>query len=425
MTRSDSQRVVVTGIGAVTPIGHDVPSSWAALLAGRSGVGPITQFDTTNFKVHIAAEVRDFDPTRFVDKREARRMDRFLHFAAAAAQEALADAQLDMARQDPRRVGVVVGSGIGGVHTLLEQQEILVERGPHRVSPFTIPGLMLNGASAHISIMLGARGPNLALATACSTGTHALGEAAAIIRRGSADVVIAGGSEAAIVPLAIAGFENMGALSTRNDAPTRASRPFDADRDGFVMGEGAGIVVLERLDRALARGAHIYAALVGYGATADAYHIAAPAEDGVGAAECMQMALADADLPPTTAVDYINAHGTSTPLNDAGETRAIKAVFGEHAYRLAVSSSKSMTGHLMGAAGAIEAIFCLLAIRDQVLPPTINYETPDPACDLDYVPNQARRATVNVTMSNSFGFGGHNGTVMFARIPQGTRERAS
>ena len=423
MTRSHAQRVVVTGIGAVTPVGNDVPSSWAALLVGHSGVGLITQFDTTDFKVRIAAEVKDFDPTRFVDKREARRMDRFLHFAAAAAQEALADTQFDMAHQDPRRVGVVVGSGIGGVHTLLEQQAILVERGPRRVSPFTIPGLMLNSAAAHISIMLGARGPNLALATACATGTHALGEAAALIRRGSADVVIAGGSEAAIVPMAMAGFENMGALSTRNDAPERASRPFDADRDGFVMGEGAGIVVLERLDLALARGARIYAELVGYGVNNDAFHLAAPAEDGGGAAECMQIAIEDAGLPPT-AVDYINAHGTSTPLNDAGETRAIKAVFSEHAYRLAISSSKSMTGHLMGAAGAIEAIFCLLAMRDQVLPPTINYETSDPACDLDYVPNQARPATVNVTMSNSFGFGGHNGTVMFARIPESSREPA-
>lgn len=292
---------------------------------------------------------------------------------------------------------------------------MLEEKGPRRVSPFTVPGLMLNSAAAHISITLGARGPNLALATACATGSHAIGEAAEIIRRGQADVMVAGGAEAAIVPMAMAGFENMGALSSRNDEPTRASRPFDADRDGFVMGEGAGIIVLERLDRARERGAPIYGELLGYGATSDAYHITAPAEDGGGAADCMAMALADAGLPPT-AVDYINAHGTSTPLNDAGETRAIKQVFGEHAYRLAVSSSKSMTGHLMGAAGAIEAAFVLLALRHQILPPTVNYETPDPACDLDYVPNRARPAAVETGMSNSFGFGGHNGTVLFGRL---------
>lgn len=416
MTHPDSQRVVATGIGMVTPLAHDVPGTWAAILAGRSGIGPITQFDTTHFKTTIAAEVRDFDASRYVDKQQVRRMDRFLHLAAAAAREALADARFAMTDHDPRRVGVVIGSGIGGVHTLLEQNQVVLERGPRRVSPFAVPGLMLNSAAAHVSIEIGARGPNLALATACATGTHAIGEAGEVIRRGQADVVIAGGSEAAIVPMAMAGFENMGALSSRNDEPARASRPFDAGRDGFVMGEGAGIIVLERLDRARARGAHIYGELIGYGITADAYHITAPAESGVGAAECMHMALAGAGLAPE-AVDYINAHGTSTPLNDAGETRAIKQVFGDHAYRLAVSSTKSMTGHLMGAAGAIEAAFCLLALRDQILPPTINYEAPDPTCDLDYVPNQARPARVDVAMSNSFGFGGHNGTVMFRRLP--------
>jgi 3-oxoacyl-[acyl-carrier-protein] synthase II len=420
-TRPPSQRVVVTGLGMVTPLGNDVPSSWAALLAGRSGVGPITSFDSSDLKTRIAAEVKDFDPARYMDRREARRMDRFLHFAVAAAQEALSDAGFDMAKQDPRRVGVVVGSGIGGVGTLLEQSEVLRERGPRRISPFTIPGLMLNGAAAQISIMLGARGPNLALATACATGSHALGEAAAIIRRGSADIMIAGGAEAALVRLAMAGFDNMGAMSCRNDSPEHACCPFDARRDGFVMGEGAGMVLLERFDLAQARGARIYAELAGYGATGDAFHITAPAEDGVGAAECMAMALTDSGLPPT-AIDYINAHGTSTPLNDTIETRAIKATFGEHAYRLAVSSSKSMTGHLMGAAGAVEAIFCVLALRDQILPPTINYEVPDPDCDLDYVPNQARPATINVAMSNSFGFGGHNGTVLFSRIPRPLRE---
>lgn len=415
MTRPDSQRVVATGIGLVTPVGNDVPSTWAALLAGQSGAGLITQFDHTEFKTHFAAEVKDFDPTRYVDKQQARRMDRFLHFAVAAAQEALADARFDMAQQDPRRMGVVMGTGIGGVHVLLEQYDIFRDRGPRRVSPFTVPGLMPNSAAAQISITIGARGPNLAIATACAAGTHAVGEAAELIRRGAADVMIAGGSEAGIVPLSMAGFENMGALSSRNDEPQRASRPFDAGRDGFLMGEGAGIVVLERLDRARSRGARIYGEIIGYGATADAYHITAPAEDGAGAAECMRMALADAGLAPA-AVDYINAHGTSTPLNDAGETRAIKIVFGEHAYRLAVSSTKSMTGHLMGAAGAIEAVFCLLVLRDQVLPPTINYETPDPLCDLDYVPNRARPARVNVAASNSFGFGGHNGTLIFGRL---------
>ncbi len=415
MSHPDSQRVVVTGIGLITPVGNDVPTSWAAILAGRSGAGYITRFDQTNFKTHIACEVKDFDPTRYVDKQEARRFDRNLHLAVAAAKEALADAGFDMARHDPRRVGVVIGSGIGGVNVLLEQDAICRERGPRRVSPFAVPGLMLNSAAAHVSIMLGARGPNLAIATACATGTHAIGEAAEIIRRGRADVMIAGGSESAVVPMAIAGFETMGAVSSRNDEPARASRPFDADRDGFVMGEGSGILVMERIDVAQARGAKIYGEVLGYGVNADAYHITAPREDGAGAAECMQLALADAGLAPS-AVDYINAHGTSTPLNDAGETHAIKTIFGEHAYRLAVSSTKSMTGHLMGAAGAIEGIFSLLALRDQILPPTINYETPDPRCDLDYVPNVARPATVNVAMSNSFGFGGHNGTILLGRL---------
>jgi len=416
LTRPSSQRVVITGLGAITPLGHSVPSTWDTILAGRSGIGPITQFDCSKFKTRIAAEVKDFDPTDYVDRREARRLDRFLHFAAAALQEVTNDAMLDMAHQDPQRVGVVVGSGIGGIHTLLAQDKVLRERGPHRVSPFTVPGLMLNSAAAQVSIILGARGPNLALATACATGSHALGEAASIIRRGQADVMIAGGSEAAIVPLAMAGFDNIGAMSKRNDEPERSCRPFDAERDGFVMGEGAGLLVMERLDLAQARGAHIYGELIGYGATGDAFHLTAPDENGTGAAECMRMALEDAGLAPSD-VDYINAHGTGTLLNDAGETRAIKAVFGEHAYRLAVSSTKSMTGHLMGAAGAIEGIFSLLALRDQVLPPTINYETPDPVCDLDYVPNQARTTTVNVVMSNSFGFGGHNATVIFRRLP--------
>ncbi len=415
MTRPDSQRVAITGMGLVTPVGNDLPSTWSAILAGRSGAGRITRFDTASFKTRIAAEVKDFEPTRYMDKKDARRMDRIVHFAVAAAQEAIADARLDVAYYTPRRVGVVVGSGIGGVHTLLEQHDIMNERGPRRVSPFTVPGLMLNSAAAHISIMIGARGPNIAIATACATGTHAIGEAAEMIRRGSADAMLCGGAEAAIVPMAMAGFENMGAISSRNDEPERASRPFDLTRDGFVMGEGAGILALERLDLARARGATIYAELAGYGATADAFHITAPLEDGSGAIDCMQIALHDAGLAPE-AVQYINAHGTSTPLNDASETLAIKTVFGDHAYRLAISSTKSMTGHLMGAAGAIEGIFTVLALRDQVLPPTINYATPDPVCDLDYVPNRSRPAAVDVAMSNSFGFGGHNASAIFRRV---------
>jgi 3-oxoacyl-[acyl-carrier-protein] synthase II len=402
-------------MGLVTPVGNDVPSSWSAILAGRSGIGRITEFDHSTFKTHIAAEVKNFDASLYVDKKDTRRMDRFLHFAAAAAQEAVADAKLDVAFFTPRRVGVVVGSGIGGVHILLEQHDIMNERGPRRVSPFTVSGLILNSAAAHISIMLGARGPNYAIATACATGTHTIGEAAEIIRRGSADAMICGGSEAAIVPMAMAGFENMGALSGHNEEPERSSRPFDLHRDGFVMGEGAGILVLERLDLARARGAHIYAELAGYGTTCDAHHVTAPLEDGSGAIDCMQIALDDAGLAPE-AVQYINAHGTSTQLNDATETLAIKTVFGDHAYRLAASSTKSMTGHLMGAAGAIEGVFSVLSLRDQMMPPTINYETPDPACDLDYVPNQARAAAIDVVMSNSFGFGGHNATVVFRQV---------
>ncbi len=415
MTRTDSQRVVVTGLGAVTPIGNDVPTTWAALLAGRSGAGPVTRFDASDLKTRIAAEVKDFDPTQYVDRKEARRMDRFLHFAAAAAIQALADARFDMANYDPRRVGVIIGSGIGGVETMLTQYDILRERGPRRISPFTVPALMLNSASAHVSIMLGARGPNMAIGSACATGTHSVGEAAAIIRRNDADVMIAGGAEAAILRLTMAGFDCMGAMSTCNEHPEQASRPFDARRDGFVIAEGAGVLVLERLDLARARGAHIYGELAGYGASADAYHITAPAEDGNGAVESMLMALRSAEIQPAE-VDYINAHGTSTPMNDAIETAAIKTALGEHAYRVAISSSKSMTGHLMAAAGAVESAFCLLAMRDQILPPTINQQEKDPACDLDYVPNQARPARVKVAMSNSFGFGGHNATVIFRQV---------
>jgi 3-oxoacyl-[acyl-carrier-protein] synthase II len=413
--------VAITGLGLLTPLGNDVSSSWSAILAGRSGAGPITQFDCSQYKTRIAAEVKDFDPHLYMDRKDARRIDRCAQLAIAATQQALIDAKFDMGRYDPWRVGVLIGSGIGGIRTLLEQLEVLLERGPRRVSPFTIPGLMLNAPAAHVSIAMGARGPNLALATACATGSNALGEAAEIIRRGRADVMIAGGSETAIVKLAMAAFDNLGALSTRNEEPERASRPFDALRDGFLMAEGAGVLLLERLDLARARGARIYAELAGYGCTGDAFHITAPSEDGIGAAECMRLALEDAGLQPTE-VDYINAHGTSTPLNDASETLSIKQVFGEYAYKLPISSTKSMTGHLMGAAGAIEAAFTVLAMRDQWLPPTINHEVPDPVCDLDYVPNVARRAPVDVAMSNSFGFGGHNATLIFRRLSDSDSE---
>jgi len=412
---SEIRRVVVTGLGAVTPVGNDVPTTWEALLAGRSGVDYIRSFDPSGLKTQFAAEVKNFDPTKYMSRREARRLDRFTHFALAAAIEAVADAGLDLEAEDPSEVGVLIGSAVGGISSLLEQAALMERRGPRRVSPFLIPALMINGAAGQVAITFGLQGPNLAVATACATGAHAIGEAAAIISRGDAQVMLAGGSEAGIVPVAIAGFNVMGALSTRNDDPQRACRPFDADRDGFVMGEGAGMVVLESLEHALARGARIYGELLGYGATSDAFHITAPVEDGKGAAIAMQKALDRAGIPPT-AVDYINAHGTSTPLNDVSETMAIKTVFGEHAYRLAVSSTKSMIGHLLGAAGAVETIFCLLTLRDQVLPPTINYETPDPACDLDYVPNVARKAEVNVAMSNSFGFGGHNAALVFGRF---------
>ena len=409
------RRVVITGLGAVTPVGNDVPTTWEALLNGRSGVERIRRFDPSELKTQFAAEVKDFDAAQYTGRREARKLDRFTHFALAAACEAVADAGLDWAAEDPSEIGVLVGSAVGGIISLLEQAALMEQSGPRRVSPFLIPALMMNAAAGQIAITFGLQGPNLAVATACATGSHAIGEAAAIIRRGDAQVMLAGGSEAGIVPVAIAGFNVMGALSTRNDDPQGACRPFDADRDGFVMGEGAGMMVLESLAHAQARGARIYGELLGYGATADAFHITAPAEDGKGAAMAMQRALEQAAISPT-AVDYINAHGTSTRLNDASETAAIKMVFGEHAYRLAVSSTKSMTGHLLGAAGAVEAIFCLLALRDQMFPPTINYETPDPACDLDYVPNVARQAKADVAMSNSFGFGGHNAALVLGRF---------
>ncbi len=406
------KRVVVTGLGAVTPLGNDVPTLWENLLAGRSGAGLITQFDPSGLEVRIAAEVKDFDPVALFGRREARRHDRFTLFALEAARQAIVDADLRLDREDRDAVGVVIGTGIGGALTFLENYDILKEAGPRRVSPFMIPMMMPNAASAVIALTYGLRGPNMMVASACATGAHAVGEAAEIIRRGDAEVMICGGSEAVIHPLSLSGFANMGALSSRNDDPQRASRPFDAGRDGFVLGEGAGVLVLESLEHAQARGALVYCELAGYGASCDAYHIAAPEEAGEGAALAMRRALADAGLPPE-AVDYINAHGTSTPLNDRIETQAIRTVFGPHADHLVVSSTKSMIGHLMGAAGAVEAIVCVKSLETGWVHPTINYEAPDPACDLDYVPNQARYLKPRVALSNSFGFGGHNGCLIF------------
>jgi len=408
------RRVVVTGLGAVTPVGNDVPTTWAALVEGRSGVGPITHFDASELSTRIAAEVKDFDPVALFGPRESRRMDRFTQFALAATQEALQDAGLRSDEWTPGRVGIIIGTGVGGIATLLDQAKVLETRGPRRLSPFAIPMIMANAAAAQVAITYGITGPSLAVISACATGTNAIGEAAAFIRRGDADVMICGGSEAPLVPVAVAGFAIMGALSTRNDEPQRASRPFDAERDGFVAGEGAGILILESYEHAVARGARLYAEVVGYGTTSDATHITAPDEEGRGAAEAMRLALISAGLRPEE-VDYINAHGTSTPLNDKTETRAIRTIFGAHADRLVVNSTKSMIGHLMGAAGAVEAIATIKALETGIVHPTINYEHPDPECDLDYVPNQARRVNPRTALSNSFGFGGHNACVAFRK----------
>ncbi len=410
-----SRRVVVTGMGCISPVGNNVKETWESILAGKSGAAMITHFDASKHKTRFAAEVKGFDPVALLSVREARKMDRFTQFAAAVAIEALDQAGLKIDELNRDRVGVVIGTAIGGIGTLLEQADVMRERGPERVSPFLVPMMIPDSAPGMLAIRFGARGPNMALATACASGNNAIGEALEMIRRGAADVMIAGASEAALVPVAMAGMNVMTALSTRNDDPQTASRPFDKDRDGFLMGEGAGMLILESLEHAQARGATILGEVTGYGTTDDAHHISAPAENGAGAAMAMKLALQNAGLD-TTDISYINAHGTSTPLNDKSETAAIKTVFGEQAYSIPVSSTKSMTGHLLGASGAIEAVFCILAIRDEILPPTINYRTPDPECDLDYVPNEPRKASPKHVMSNSFGFGGHNATLIFSRF---------
>jgi 3-oxoacyl-[acyl-carrier-protein] synthase II len=407
------RKVVITGIGAVTPIGNDARTTWEAALAGRSGIDHIRAFDASEAPVTIAGEVKDFDPEGLASPKELRRLDRNVLFALAAAKEALDDAGSNGFRPD--RVGIVLGSAIGGFIELMRQADILRERGPDRVSPNFIPNVLVDSASGQLAIELGIRGPNYAIVSACATGSHTIGEGAELIRNGHADAILAGGTEACIHPLILAGFTSMRGLAAANGDPTKASRPFDATRAGFVMAEGAGVVVLEELESAQARGADIYAEVLGYGASNDAYHMAAPDPDSVGVVEMMRSALERSNVEPD-AVDYINAHGTSTPLGDAAETKAVKEVFGDHAYELAVSSTKSVMGHTFGAAGAVEAIMCALAIREGILPPTINYENPDPDCDLDYVPNEARKAEVRVALSNAMGLGGHNGCVLLGRV---------
>lgn len=409
------QRVVVTGLGCISPVGNDAQAAWQNIQNGVSGVDWITHYDASDYKTRFAAEVKGFDGAALFGGREVRKMDRFAQFAVAAALQAVEQAGLTIDDHNRDRVGVVIGTGIGGIATLFEQMQVFDQRGPGRVSPFLVPMMLPDTGAAMIAIHLGARGPNMAVVTACATGSNAVGEAAELIRRGQADVVLAGGSEAAIVPIAMAGLNVMTALSTHNEDPQRASRPFDRTRDGFVMGEGAAVLVLESLEYAQARQARPLAEVSGYGFTNDAYHISAPAENGAGAARCMQMALDSAGLGAAD-IDYINAHGTSTPLNDKSETAAIKTVFGARAYTTPVSSTKSMTGHLLGASGALEALICVQVLQHGILPPTINYETPDPECDLDYVPNHARRAAARQVMSNSFGFGGHNASLILSRV---------
>jgi 3-oxoacyl-[acyl-carrier-protein] synthase II len=406
------RRVVITGLGLTTPLGVGLDNVWSRILAGESGIGPITRFDASQHDTKIAGEVKGFNAEEYIAPKELKRLDLFIQYALAATKIAVEGAKLDMAKEDAERVGVIVGTGLGGLPTLEKYHSILLERGPSRISPFFIPMLIANEAPGNIAIHYGMKGPNLSIVTACATGAHSIGDAYRVIQYGDADVMIAGGTEANLTPLTVGGFNALKALSTRNDAPEKASRPFDKERDGFVIAEGAGILVLEELDRARQRGARIYAEIIGYGYNGDAYHITAPSPDGDGSIRCMKLALKDAGITPAD-VDYINAHGTSTKLNDSSETLAIRQVFGEKAHKIPVSSTKSMTGHLLGAAGAVEAIFSVLAIRDQVCPPTINYEHPDPECDLDYVPNSARKHRINVVISNAFGFGGTNAVLAF------------
>ncbi len=407
----EKKRVVITGMGAVTPLGLDVATTWKNLIEGKSGVGPLTRVPASEFPMKVAAEIRDFDPGAFVDKKEARKMDRFTQFAVAASLMALKDANLEITEDIAPRVGVWIGSGIGGMETYEQNFRQFLEKGHRRVSPFFVPMMIPDMASGQVSIITGAKGINSCTVTACASGTNSIGDAFKVIQRGDADIMITGGSEAPITNMAVAGFCSAKAVSTSED-PTTASRPFDANRDGFVMGEGAGILIIESLESAVKRGATIYAEIVGYGATGDAHHLTAPAPEGEGGARAMKQAIDDAGLEPAE-IDYLNAHGTSTPYNDKFETMAAKTVFGEHAYKMAVSSTKSMTGHLLGAAGAVEAIFSVKAIQEGMIPPTINYETPDPECDLDYVPNEARKQRVRAAVSNSLGFGGHNATLVF------------
>lgn len=408
------RRVVVTGLGILCPVGIGLDESWRNIVAGRSGIGPVTAFDASGYASRIAGEVKGFNPAEFMSEKLVRRVDPFVRLAIAAARMAYEDSMLSGSDVNPERIGVITGCGLGGLGTIEHYRDVLVQKGPGRLSPFFIPMAIPNMASGQISILLCAKGPNTVVCTACAAGTHAIGESFKTIQRGAADVIICGGTESVITPLAFGGFAAMKALSIRNDEPERASRPFDRDRDGFVIGEGAGILVLEELEHAKARGARIRAEIIGYGLSSDAYHMTAPPEDGAGGAMAMKMALEDAGITPDD-VDYINTHGTSTPLNDLCETRAIKTVFGERAYSIPASSTKSMTGHLLGGAGGIEAVFCIKTIEEGIIPPTINYENPDPECDLDYVPNVARKADVKVVMSNSFGFGGTNAVLIFSR----------
>lgn len=416
-SKEKTKRVVVTGLGMVTPLGTGVEDNWEAVCSGTSGIGTITRFDISAFPSQIAGEVKDFNPADFVDKQQIRRLDIFIHYAVAAARMAIEDSGIKINAKNGHRVGCVTGSGLGGLPMLEYYHKVLLEKGPSRISPFFIPGIIANMAPGQIAIEFGAKGPNISIETACAASCHAVGESFRLIREGLADVMITGGSEAVLTPLALGGFCTMRALSTRNNEPEKASRPFDLDRDGFVLSEGSGILVLEELDHALERATDIYAEVIGYGLTGDAYHVSAPDPEGEGAISCMKMALDYAGLKPED-LDYINAHGTSTKLNDSSENHAIKAVFGEHSYKLAISSTKSMTGHLLGGAGGVESIYTVLTIKHGIIPPTINYENPDPECDLDYVPNVARQAKIRAAMTNSFGFGGTNACLIFKSYEQ-------